>query len=45
MQKILFYKKDNNSDMPVNTLKEKLLRVIPGRGLMLDSELIIEWIE
>ena len=45
MQKILFYKKDNNPDMPVNTLKEKLLRVIPGRGLMLDSELIIEWIE
>lgn len=45
MQKILLYKKDNSPDMSVNTLKERLLRVIPGRGLMLDSELITELIE
>ena len=45
MQQILLYKKDNSPDMSVNTLKEKLLRVIPGRGLMLDSELITELIE
>ncbi len=45
MQNILLCKRDSNPDISINTLKEKLLRVVPGRGLILDSEIVIEWIE
>lgn len=49
MTKIILKKsKHMENILPAETydyLKEKILKVFPGRGLMLDAEMIIEWIE
>lgn len=44
-QKIIQDKKNHNWDLPVNYLKEKILKVIPGRGLLIDSTVPVEWVE
>ncbi len=44
-QQIMRDKNNNNFNLSEHYLKEKVFKVIPGRGLLLDSGLTIEWIE
>jgi helicase len=45
MQKVIQEKNKNSLNLANNYPKEKLLKVIPGRGLLFDSNVLIEWSE